>query len=533
MHVELRDLGHEVTIELFSNPDELIENVERLRPQLILSPMLTKVIPEAIWRKYVCIILHPGIVGDRGASSLDWAILENQQVWGVTALQAAAQMDAGDIWASQEFLMRPASKGSLYRHEVVEAAVKALLHAVERFAQQDYDPQPLDYERPTTRGTWHPFMRQEDHRIDWRAPTASILRIIRASDNQPGTLDRIFGQEYYLYGAHNEHELRGEPGEILAKRHGAICRATGDGALWISHLKAKSDNLKLPAVSALGKAAGAIPHSTPNPMDAPDQTYRDICYEEAGQVGFLHFDFYGGAMGVDHCQRLAEEISRALKRDTRVLVLMGGEDFFSNGIHLNLIEAAPSPADESWANLNAMNDVVKTVLLAQSHLIVAALQGNAAAGGVALAAAADVVWARQGVILNPHYRKMGLYGSEYWTYVLPRRVGVAWAERLTTDCLPIGSRQAQEIGLIDEYFGANLCQFRHWVSARAQELTSSAGAAGVARRLAEKRASRQRDEALKPLAQYRAEELEKMHQIFYNPDQPYHRKRAEFVWKTA
>ena len=48
--------------------------------------------------------------------------------------------------------------------------------------------------------------------------------------------------------------------------------------------------------------------------------------------------------------------------------------------------------------------------------------GNAGAGGVFLSLAADEVWMRDGVILNPHYKDMGnLYGSEYWTYLLPAR----------------------------------------------------------------------------------------------------------------
>jgi putative two-component system hydrogenase maturation factor HypX/HoxX len=39
-----------------------------------------------------------------------------------------------------------------------------------------------------------------------------------------------------------------------------------------------------------------------------------------------------------------------------------------------------------------------------------------------LALAADHVYAREGVVLNPHYRSMGgLFGSDYWTYTLPRR----------------------------------------------------------------------------------------------------------------
>jgi hypothetical protein len=40
---------------------------------------------------------------------------------------------------------------------------------------------------------------------------------------------------------------------------------------------------------------------------------------------------------------------------------MGGDSFFSNGIHLNTIEAAQDPALESWRNINAINDVVRSV----------------------------------------------------------------------------------------------------------------------------------------------------------------------------
>ncbi len=38
---------------------------------------------------------------------------------------------------------------------------------------------------------------------------------------------------------------------------------------------------------------------------------------------------------------------------------MGQEDFFSNGMNLNTIENAKSPADESWRNINAMETSVR------------------------------------------------------------------------------------------------------------------------------------------------------------------------------
>ena len=46
-------------------------------------------------------------------------------------------MDAGDIWASVEFDMRAASKGSLYRNEVTEAAVSALRKTLVRIDRGD------------------------------------------------------------------------------------------------------------------------------------------------------------------------------------------------------------------------------------------------------------------------------------------------------------------------------------------------------------------------------------------------------------
>ena len=43
-------------------------------------------------------------------------------------------MDAGDIWASTEFPVHASSKSSLYRTEVADAAMEAVLAAVARFA---------------------------------------------------------------------------------------------------------------------------------------------------------------------------------------------------------------------------------------------------------------------------------------------------------------------------------------------------------------------------------------------------------------
>ena len=192
-------------------------------------------------------------------------------------------------------------------------------------------------------------------------------------------------------------------------------------------------------------------------------------------MGYLHFDFYNGAMSTDQCRRLLDAYRFARSRGTSVIVLMGGVDFFSNGIHLNVIEAAEDPAAESWSNLQAIDDVVLEVIETDSQLVISALVGDAAAGGVPFALAADHVLAREDVVLNPYYGHMGgLYGSEYWTYLLPRRVGEEMTAVLTSAPFePLGARRAVEIGLIDHAFGDTAEEFRVGVRRYAEQLASS------------------------------------------------------------
>ncbi len=535
LYVELTEAGHDVSIEFDVNDRVTEEAVALFDPDLVVAPFLKRRIPESVWRAHRCIVIHPGIEGDRGPSALDWAIMNGETTWGVTALEANAEMDAGDVWATVEFPTRRAAKGSLYRNEVTEAAVAAIRSTLERIAT-GVPPQPLDYARPGVRGRLRPPMRQADRAIDWGADdTDTVLRKIRAADGFPGVLDTIRGVPCYLFDAHREGSLRGNaPGEVIAQRDGAILRATVDAAVWITHLKCMADGrhaFKLPATMVLGDRLAGVPDVPLAPEAVvPYSTWRPVRYEETNAVGYLHFAFYNGAMGAAHCEMLRSAYAYARSRPTRVIVLMGGPDFWSNGIHLGVIEAAAHPAEESWRNINAIDDLVRDILLTDRQLTIAALAGNAGAGGVFLALAADCVFARDGVILNPHYKGMGnLYGSEYWTYLLPRRVTPEQARAVIASRLPVGVGGAAAMGLIDDHFGATPAAFRMELEERAQQLARDPG---FARRVADRNLRRLADESEKPLESYRAAELERMKLNFFGFDSSYHVARFNFVHKV-
>lgn len=541
LYIELQQQGHEISVEFDINDSVATEAVNLYQPDLIIAPFLKRAIAESIWSKTTCLIVHPGIAGDRGSSSLDWAIINNEVFWGVTVLQANNEMDAGDIWTTQAFMTRHTTKASLYRNEVTEAATIAVLKAVALFEKGDFIPQPLDYNNTENRtiprkkmikikGRLQPLMTQNERKIHWHEDSTEIvLRKIRSADGFPGVLDDIFAREYYLYDVHEEQQLSGKAGELIARCGGAICRATIDGAVWIGHLRDKQAEhpFKLPATRLLAQFIQSLPEIE------PDQTtgYRDIWYEQEGEVGYLYFPFYNGAMATDQCQRLHRAYIIARQQETKVIVLMGGTDFWSNGMHLNLIEAAESAADESWNNINAINDLALEIINTNSHLTVAALQGNAGAGGVFLARAVDEIWASQGVILNPHYKDMGnLYGSEYWTYLLPRYAGQKNAERIIQARLPMGTQDALSLGLISEVIEKKGTAFIQSVKKRAADM---AAVPAYSKRLEYKNKCRQVDEQHKPLADYRKSELDKMHMNFFGFDPSYHIARYNFVYKVA
>ena len=562
--LELAALGHDTAVALaLDSGAELRAAVRRHDPELIVCPMLTSVVPEDVWSTRTCLIVHPGPPGDRGPSSLDWALGAGLRQWGVTVLQAVAEMDAGDIWAAEPFdipeLPGGISKSDVYRNELSDAASRAVERAVRRFASGDFRP------KPAPPGVARPYYRQENRRIDWAGDTtATVSRALRIADSSPGVLDVIDGRDYFLFGGQPEEGAvlpgRPRPGAFLATRGGAVCRATADGAVWLTSARPRRlpdgpPTAKAPAADALAGHLRAVPElpappalpvqsasragarsrprsgSGPRSGSRPEsrQTWSTVRYEEQGPVGLLRFSFPGGAMSTGDCRRLLAGYRHALDRPTRVLLLGASRDVFSHGIHLGAIEAAADPARESWANINAMDDLVEAILTTHDRITVAALGGNAAAGGLMLALAADEVWVRDGAVLNPHYRLMGLYGSEYWTSTLPRRVGRDAAERLTEEALPLVAAQALRLGLIDRVLSCAPQRFTDEAAALGQELAANAD---WPRRLAAKRRARKHADAQRPLAWYRSEELAHMYRNFYAPDEPYHGLRRAFLHKT-
>ena len=511
IYTKLKDDEHQVSVIFSISEKQMKADVQAFSPELILSPFLKTFIPPEIYSNYPTYIFHPGPKGDRGPNSLEYALQSHTKKWGVVLLRANEEYDGGEIVAFDDFDVRSTYKASLYRQEVVKASLRTLEMFFENPQQIQQILNPI-----------HKRFTSQMRAINWLEDSMqTIVDKINFSDSFPGVLDEIEGLKCYLYGVHIEDKLRGKVKQILAKRDGAICLGTIDGAVWISHLK-EPHRFKLPATYVLKERLSGVKEDRLSLIfDKSYQTFYEISVEKKDNVAYLCFNFHNGAMSAEQCIRLKYAFEY-LKEESEVIVLVGGMDFFSNGIHLNILEDSQKQGEDGWSNINAMNDLIKSILEADEVITVASLGRNAGAGGVFMALACDYVIAKESVVLNPHYKTLGLSGSEYHTYTLPKRVGKVMSNKLLNDALPISVKYAQNIGMIDavykeDTYYENLHTFatkkydEEYIWNKQEEL----------------------EQNQQKMRMCKKEELEIMYPEFWKAESKFHNLRHEFVYKIC
>lgn len=521
VYVRLKEKNYIASVDYALSDELMIKEVQRFKPDIILCPFLNKFIPKQIFEKTPTFIVHPGVIGDRGSNSLDLAILEDKKTWGVVILKANENFDGGDIYSYKNFTMPiNKSKASIYRNEVTNCAIKAIDELFINLKNKEFSPikqilNPL-----------HKKITQNDRKINWQEDSSdTIIKKINASDSSPGVKDNLLGKECYLYCAFKEESLTAKPKEIIAKRDGAICIGTIDKAIWITHLKEK-DYFKLPATYVLkDKLKGVKENRIPLVLDTYIDTFYELRVQKDDEIAYLYFNFHNGAMSTSQCIRLKYAIDY-LKQECKVLVLMGAEDFFSNGIHLNILEDSKKQGEDGWSNINAINDVVKSIIFSPEIITVTSFEKNAGAGGVFLGLASDFIVINDEVVLNPHYKTLALTGSEYHTYSLPKRVGEKKAQEIIDKCLPIGSKEAKKINMVDIVFEDKSYKedLKNFTKSLTKDLDWFYD-------FCEKK-EEYLDENSEYINSCKEKELKLMYNQFWNKDSNFHTLRQKFVYKN-
>jgi methionyl-tRNA formyltransferase len=165
---------------------EAMEEIKKLSPDLIILAAYGQIIPEAILTipKYGSINVHPSLLPLwRGASPIQYAILNGDKRTGVTIMRMTAGLDEGPIILQEEMALTGQEYFSELHDKLAEMASELLNEAIADIFSGQVSLQLQD----DSLASYSKILTKEDGRINWQKPAQTIERQIRALAVWPGS----------------------------------------------------------------------------------------------------------------------------------------------------------------------------------------------------------------------------------------------------------------------------------------------------------------------------------------------------------
>ena len=211
-----------------------------LKPDLVILAFVTDIIPESFLEipSIGTICYHPSLLPKhRGASGINWAIIQGDTRTGLTILWVDKGIDTGPILLQKEVEIAPDdTTGSIYFNRLFPMGIDALVEAVDLIKSGQAPKIPQDH----ALATYEPPCDDRYAEIDWSKPAREVYNLIRGCDPQPGAHSTIAGEKVKFYQARLiETDQESESGQIIGIEGGEIVVALKGGALKIGKMKAE------------------------------------------------------------------------------------------------------------------------------------------------------------------------------------------------------------------------------------------------------------------------------------------------------
>jgi methionyl-tRNA formyltransferase len=209
-----------------------------LKPDLVILAFVTDIIPEALLSvpSIGTICYHPSLLPrHRGASGINWAIIQGDARTGLTILWADKGIDTGPLLLQKEVEIGPDdTTGSLYFNVLFPMGIEAIIEAVELIKKGKAPRIPQD----ESKATYEPPCDDRVASIDFEKPIPDIYNLVRGCDPQPGAFTTFKGKKVRLYDARMTSSATGKrPGEIVAIEEGGLQIAARGGMIKVGKLR--------------------------------------------------------------------------------------------------------------------------------------------------------------------------------------------------------------------------------------------------------------------------------------------------------
>ena len=213
-----------------------VDELNALKADIFVTAAYGQILSQEIidLPKYGIVNVHASLLPlYRGSSPIQTAILNGDEVTGVTIMQTSIGMDTGDILAKRQVAVGAKNTGELSQ-ELAEVGGELLLDTLDKIFKGEIEPVKQDDSQAVSCKK----ISKEHAEINWKASAKEVYNLIRALNPNPIAFTQYGSDRIKIYEAEISN-LSGKAGEILSadKAHGLMV-ACGQGSIKITKLQA-------------------------------------------------------------------------------------------------------------------------------------------------------------------------------------------------------------------------------------------------------------------------------------------------------
>jgi len=219
---------------------EAYEEMKKLAPDLAILAFVTDIVPGRVLAlpRLGSICYHPSILPrHRGASAINWAVIDGDRKTGLSIFWVDEGIDTGDILLQKEVDIGPdETTGAVYFNKLYPLGVEAIVEAVDLIAAGKAPRIPQDH----SQATYEPPCDEKVAGLNWNQPGRGVYNFIRGCDPQPGATTSFRGETVKLFNAAFVPQAHSaQPGEILEVSPKGLKLAVLEGAVLVSRFRTK------------------------------------------------------------------------------------------------------------------------------------------------------------------------------------------------------------------------------------------------------------------------------------------------------
>lgn len=224
------------------NPEFLAE-IKNLNPDIILVAAYGKLLPKELLEmpRFGCINVHASLLPKyRGASPIQWAVINGDEKSGVTIMHMAEEMDTGDMILTREVVLdKEETAGSLH-DKLALIGGPLLLEAMDAIATGRAPRIQQKHED----ATYVKMLDKSMGNLDFKQSAVALERLIRGLNPWPSAFTKLDGKMLKIWKAEvlNAESLPKEqkqamPGTIVSVEKDGFGILTGEGILFVKELQ--------------------------------------------------------------------------------------------------------------------------------------------------------------------------------------------------------------------------------------------------------------------------------------------------------